>query len=198
MTRAGLTINLHNFSSRDSKHLTTSLKQNSIGESHEGVQPNYFLLKSEPSEFSILDLEKKVTEEWDGVRNFEARNIMRTMKIGDRCLFYHSNCKKPLGPGIVGTAKILREAIPDKTAIDPTHKNHDPKSTSIDNCRWDSVLVEFESKFPFVILLKDLKAEAKQYPHGVIASMDLLHRNRLSISRVSPEQWDSILSRIDL
>ena len=88
----------------------------------------FYLLKSEPAEFSIQDLEKNVVQEWDGVRNFQARNNMRTMRIGDRAFFYHSNCRNA---GIVGTVLVTREAQPDATAYkDPNHAGYDPKSTA--------------------------------------------------------------------
>lgn len=149
-------------------------------------QTNYFLLKSEPDEFSIQHLErnKGCIEEWSGVRNFEARNILRSMKVGDRAFFYHSSCKET---GVVGTVTISREAQPDATAYqNPKHSGFDPKS-SPDNCRWDSVQVRLESVYPVTVLLKELKAQAKM--NGVLADMTLLRKNRLSVSRVTPEEW---------
>jgi predicted RNA-binding protein with PUA-like domain len=147
---------------------------------------NYFLLKSEPHEFSIQHLErnKGCVEEWSGVRNFEARNILRSMKVGDRAFFYHSSCKET---GVVGTVTISRGAQPDVTAYqNPKHSGFDPKS-SPDNCRWDSVQVRLESVYPAMVLLKELKAQAKM--NDVLAEMTLLRKSRLSVSRVTPEEW---------
>jgi predicted RNA-binding protein with PUA-like domain len=154
--------------------------------SEKDVQTNYFLLKSEPHEFSIQHLErnKGCIEEWSGVRNFEARNILRSMKVGDRAFFYHSSCKET---GVVGTVTISREAQPDVTAYqDPKHSGFDPKSNR-DKCRWDSVQVRLDSVYPVTVLLKELKAQAKI--NGVLADMTLLRKSRLSVSRVTPEEW---------
>lgn len=150
---------------------------------------NYFLLKSEPHEFSIQDLErnKGCIEEWTGVRNFEARNILRSMKVGDRAFFYHSSCK---ATGVVGTVSISRAAQPDVTAYqDPEHDGYDPKSSE-ENCRWDAVQVRLESVYPVTVLLKELKAQAKV--NDVIAGMTLLRKSRLSVSRVALEEWVAV------
>jgi predicted RNA-binding protein with PUA-like domain len=155
--------------------------------SREQSQTNYFLLKSEPHEFSIQDLAKVSIEEWDGVRNFEARNIMRSMKVGDRAFFYHSSCKET---GVVGTVTISREAQPDVTAYeDPKHPGFDIKSSK-ERCRWDSVQVRLETIYPVTVLLKELKAQAKN--NDLIAGMTLLRRSRLSVSKVSPEEWQEV------
>ena len=151
------------------------------------VAPNYFLLKSEPHEFSIQQLQQQGrAEEWDGVRNYAARNVLRTMQVGDMCWFYHSSCA---APAIVGTCRVVRGAQPDKTALDPAHANYDPKSTP-QNCRWDSVLVEFDSIYETPITLKELRAQAKT--NDVIAGMMLLHRSRLSVMPVTMEEWTMV------
>ena len=150
---------------------------------------NYYLLKSEPDEFSIQDLErnKGCIEEWTGVRNYEARNIMRRMKVGDRAFFYHSSCK---ATGVVGTLTISRMAQPDVTAYqDPEHDGYDPKSSE-DSCRWDAVQVRLEAVYPVTVLLKELKAQAKCNP--VIAGMTLLRKSRLSVSEVTREEWVAV------
>ena len=106
----------------------------------------HWLFKSEPSDFSLQDLKDapEQTECWDGVRNYQARNLMRDeMKLGDRALFYHSN----LNPSVVGTVTVVRESYPDHTSWDPDCKHFDPKSTP-DNPRWFMVDVKFESEFP--------------------------------------------------
>ena len=149
---------------------------------------NYWLMKSEPSEFGIDDLfnRPEQTEHWDGVRNYQARNMMRDdMKQGDRVFFYHSNCETP---GIVGIMEVAREGYPDYLAFDPNDKHYDPKSDP-DNPRWFMVDVKFVKKLSRTITLKELK----QCPQ--LEALALLRRgNRLSIMPVSPQQWDFILS----
>lgn len=148
---------------------------------------NYWLMKSEPSEFSIDDLKaaKNRTEHWDGVRNYQARNMMRDeMKRGDQVFFYHSNCAEP---GIVGIAKVAREGYPDHTAFDADDPHFDPKSDP-DNPRWFMVDVKFQRKLKRTITLQELK------DHASLCDMPLLRRgNRLSIMPVTHAQWDYIL-----
>jgi predicted RNA-binding protein with PUA-like domain len=147
----------------------------------------YWLMKSEPGEFSIDDLERRPgqSEHWDGVRNYQARNMMRDdMKLGDRVFFYHSNCEEP---GIVGLATISREAYPDPTAFDPGHKHYDCKSRP-ENPAWLMVDVKFERKLLRTIAL----AELKRYPE--LAELPLVRRgNRLSVMPVSEDHWRFIL-----
>lgn len=161
---------------------------------NENAEPTtrYYLLKSEPSEFSIYDLEKAGDEEWDGVRNFQARNIMRTMKVGDRTFFYHSSCKEV---GIVGTAVITREAQPDITAYqDPNHKGYDPKSTK-DNCRWDAVQVRVDRIYPVILTLKELKAQAQH--DDKLQKMTLFQNSRLSVHQLSAEEWTAVEALVE-
>lgn len=113
---------------------------------------------------------------------------MRQMKIGDQCWFYHSSCKTP---AIVGLCRIAREAQPDQTALDPQHENYDAKSTTIENCRWDSVLVEFDSIYETPITLKELREQAKQ-GNQVIAGMMLLRQSRLSVMPVTTQEWNAV------
>ncbi len=148
---------------------------------------NYWLFKSEPDAFSIDDLKamKGKKDHWDGIRNYQARNLMRDdMKKGDLGFFYHSSCKVP---GIVGIVEIVREAYPDHTAHDPEAKYYDPKS-SPDNPRWVMVDVKFKRKFDEVLSLSALReVEA-------LSDMVLLRKgSRLSIQPVSEEQWHTIL-----
>lgn len=89
--------------------------------------PAYWLMKSEPDELSILDLKRLGTARWDGVRNYQARNFMRSMNPGDLFFFYHSSCPQP---GIAGIARIEGEAYPDPTALDPASPYHDPKASA--------------------------------------------------------------------
>lgn len=149
----------------------------------------YWLMKSEPDVFGIDDLKAapNKTEHWDGVRNYQARNMMRDdMKKGDQVLFYHSNCKEP---GIVGIAKIVREGYPDHTAIDPESKYYDPKSDP-DNPRWFMVDVKFSRKLKRNITLQELKEVA------ALKDMPLVRKgNRLSIMPVTERQWNTILAR---
>jgi len=149
---------------------------------------NYWLMKSEPDVFGIDDLRKrpKQTEHWDGVRNYQARNMMRDqMRVGDKVFFYHSNCAEP---GITGIARIARAGYPDHTACDPESKYYDPKSTA-ENPRWYMVDVKFERRFKRTITLNELK------DHPQLADMALLRRgNRLSVMPVTEEQWDYILT----
>ena len=148
---------------------------------------NYWLMKSEPEAFSIDDLRERPqqTEHWDGVRNYQARNMMRDdMKIGDRVFFYHSNCDEP---GIVGIAEVIKESYPDFTAFDPDDKHFDPKSNP-DKPTWFMVDVKFVKKLSRTISLRELKLKTE------LADLALLRRgNRLSIMPVTAQQWDFIL-----
>lgn len=148
----------------------------------------YWLMKTEPEMFGIDDLaaRKNQTEAWDGVRNYQARNMMRDeMKVGDQVFFYHSNCEPP---GIVGIAKIVSKAYPDPTAFDPEAEHYDPKSDPAQP-RWFMVDVQFVRKLARNISLHELKT------HGALDGMRLLQRgNRLSIMPVSAAEWDFILS----
>ncbi|TNF36269.1 MAG: EVE domain-containing protein [Gammaproteobacteria bacterium] len=149
---------------------------------------NYWLMKSEPDVFGIDDLKSRPnkTEPWDGIRNYQARNMIRDdMKKGDLAFFYHSNAKEI---GIVGIMKIAREAYPDHTQFDPTSKYYDAKSNP-DNPRWFMVDVKFVRKFKRVIALDELKQHA-----DVLGDMALLRKgNRLSINPVTEAQWHYIL-----
>jgi predicted RNA-binding protein with PUA-like domain len=113
----------------------------------------YWLMKSEPSCYSIDDLKRDGVGMWDDVRNYQARNFMRAMKQGDLMLFYHSSCDDI---GVVGIGRIGRTAYPDPTQFDVTSYKHDPRSTK-DNPRWDVVDVRFVKKFKNPILLAELK-----------------------------------------
>lgn len=148
----------------------------------------YWLMKSEPSEFGIDDLEAQPdrSEHWDGVRNYQARNMMRDdMQVGDGVLFYHSNCDTP---GIVGLAQISREAYPDFTAFDPEHVHYDPKSKP-DNPTWLMVDVRFVRKLRRTISLAELRDQP------ALEGLPLIRRaNRLSVMPVTEAQWQFILS----
>ena len=147
---------------------------------------NYWLFKSEPDAFSIDDLiaMKRKTDHWDGIRNYQARNLMRDqMKKGDLGFFYHSSCKVP---GIAGTVEIVKEAYPDHTALDKNAKYFDPKSTE-ENPRWVMVNVKFKQKFSEVLSLTQLRAVKS------LSDMMLLRKgSRLSIQPVSKKEWNII------
>lgn len=148
---------------------------------------NYWLFKSEPDVFGIDHLMKvpKRTEHWDGVRNYQARNMMRDeMRKGDLAFFYHSNCAEP---GIVGIVEIVRGGYPDFTAFDPDTKYFDPKSDP-DNPRWYMVDVKFKRRLKRTVTLTELKE------HPELEGMPLVRKgNRLSVMPVAPEHWEFIL-----
>jgi predicted RNA-binding protein with PUA-like domain len=147
----------------------------------------YWLMKSEPSCYSIHDLaaESDQTTHWDGVRNYQARNLMRDeMKIGDGVLFYHSNAKPP---AVAGTAKVCCEAYPDFSAWDKNDKHYDAKS-SPENPTWQMVDIELDSVFDEAVGLPELR-EVKS-----LAKMMLLQRgSRLSVQPVAKAEFDTIV-----
>ncbi len=149
----------------------------------------YWLMKSEPNDFSIDDLARVKVEPWDGIRNYQARNFMRDqMAVGDLAFFYHSSCA---APAIVGTMKIASAAYPDRTAFMPQDKHFDPKSDPKAPV-WMLVEVEFISKLRAPITLHHLR----QTP--ALAAMRLLQRgNRLSILPVEAAHWDLINAMIE-
>lgn len=148
----------------------------------------YWLMKSEPDEFSINDLFNRPnqTEPWDGVRNYQARNMLRDeMQLGDLVFFYQSNCATP---GIVGIMEVVRTGYPDDTAFDRDDKHYDPRSLP-DTPTWYRVDVKFVKEFIRTITLKELKE------HPDLKDLTLVRRgNRLSVMPISPEQWKIILS----
>ena len=148
---------------------------------------HYWLLKSEPAGYSIDDLakHKKQTDNWEGVRNFQARNMLRDdMHAGDHAFFYHSSCAEP---GIVGMVNIVKAGYPDPTQFDPGSKYYDPKSTD-EKPIWYTVDVKLIKKFKTIISL----AAIKQDPQ--LATMQLVKRgNRLSVMPVSTIEWQRIL-----
>ncbi len=146
----------------------------------------YWLMKSEPDVFGIDDLQKVRREPWDGIRNYQVRNMMRDdMRTGDLAFFYHSNCKEP---GIVGLMRIASAARPDPTQFDPESRYCDPKSNP-DEPRWLLVDVAYKRKLKRNISLTELKA-CKE-----LADFALVRRgNRLSVMPVSEADWEFILS----
>ena len=148
----------------------------------------YWLMKSEPDEFSIEDLKNRPrqTEGWDGVRNYQARNFMRDdMREGDLAFFYHSNTKVP---GVVGIMRISREGYPDDTAFDPKDPHYDPKSDP-DKPRWYRVDVTYERELDRVIPLSEIKDHADE-----LDGLPLVRKgNRLSVMPIDKKHWDFIL-----
>ena len=144
----------------------------------------FWLLKSEPSTYSIDDLRRDGTTYWSGVRNFQARNFMRDrMQIGDGILFYHSNVP-PIG--IAGFAEVVRAGYPDHTAWDPKDRHHDPKSRP-DNPIWFMVDIRYLRHCRTVITLAQMKA------HPALQKMAVVQRGtRLSVQPVRPDEWDVI------
>lgn len=113
----------------------------------------YWLMKSEPAVYSIDDLKRDRNELWDGVRNYQARNFLKSMTVGDTAFFYHSNTKPP---GIAGLMKISEERVVDPTQFDQTSKYYDVKSTP-ENPRWHTVTVTYLETFDHYISLNELK-----------------------------------------
>jgi len=151
---------------------------------------SFWLLKTEPSTFGIDDLERarRKTSAWDGVRNFQARNMLRDrMKRGDQGFLYHSSCAEP---GIVGIVKVVKEGYPDPTAFDPRDAHYDPASRR-DEPRWFMVDVMLERRLSRVITLPELREHAR----GALRGMILLRPgNRLSVMPVEAAHWKFILS----
>lgn len=142
----------------------------------------YWLMKSEPGTYSIDDLERDGRTHWDGVRNFKARNNMRSMKVGDEVLFYHSSASPP---GVAGLARVCREAYPDPSQFDRKSKYHDSRSDPEDP-RWSMVDVEFVAKAPEVVSLQDIKTEK------ALAAMELVRYGRLSVQSVRKAEFDRV------
>lgn len=144
----------------------------------------YWLMKSEPYAYSIDDLEKDGRIHWSGVRNYEARNIMRDrMKVGDRAFFYHSNVKPP---AIVGEMEVCSKPYPDKLQFDPDSKYFDEKSSE-KNPRWQLVDVKFIQKFKNPVTRDMLKEDE------ILQEMQLFKRNRLSITEVTEEEYHRVM-----
>lgn len=146
-----------------------------------------WLMKSEPEEFSIDALARVAREPWSGVRNYQARNYMRDgMQVGDKVLFYHSNCAQP---GVAGIAEVATAAYPDPTQFDPDSAYYDPKSTPA-NPRWLLVDIRFVRRCKHVITLDMIRNAAEH-----LGDLALIRRgNRLSVMPVTPAQYHHILS----
>ena len=146
----------------------------------------YWLMKNEPEDYGIDDLKKDKTEHWDGIRNYQVRNMIRDdMSIGDIAFFYHSNCEIP---GIYGLMTINSKAYPDHTAFDKKAKYYDIKSDK-NKPAWLMVDVKYKRKLQKIITLKELKSKKE------LSEMRVVQKgNRLSITEVTKKDWEYILS----
>ena len=150
---------------------------------------NYWLIKSEPSSFSIEHLAKArdATTSWNGVRNYQARNFLRDMKAGDQAFFYHSSCEVP---AVVGIVEVAHEAYPDPSAFDPKDDHYDPDSDRA-KPRWYMVDVRLVRRLKRMITLEELRPHAR----AKLSDFELLKRgSRLSVMPVSARSWSFILS----
>ena len=145
----------------------------------------YWLFKSEPTSYSIADLERDKTSCWDGVRNYQARNTLRDdVRVGDFVFFYHSNAEPP---SVVGVMKVVRSAYPDHTAFDKKHHHFDPKSIATAPT-WFMVDVEFVERLKHPVSLDHLRTES------ALEKMVVLQRgSRLSIQPVTATEWSCVL-----
>lgn len=151
------------------------------------ARKHYWLMKSEPEDFSIDDLARVGVEPWTGVRNYQARNFMRNMRLGDGVLFYHSNTDVP---GVYGLAEVATTAYPDPSQFDPESKYHDEKSRR-EEPRWDLVDVRYVRTLKRPITLDDMRAQAEKLGE----EFALIRKgNRLSVLPVTAAQWKIILS----
>ena len=144
----------------------------------------YWLMKSEPGEYSIDDLKRDGEAPWYGVRNYQVRNFMRDgMRPGDAVLFYHSSCPEP---GVAGLAEVASDPYPDATQFDPKSVYYDPKATK-EKPRWTLVDVKFKKCFKRVVSLATLREEKR------LADLIILRPgNRLSITPVTEKEFEVI------
>jgi predicted RNA-binding protein with PUA-like domain len=147
----------------------------------------YWLGKSEPDCYSIDDLKRDKVTSWSDVRNYAARNFLRTMKKGDLLLFYHSSCAVP---SVVGIGKVVKEAYPDPTQFDTKHDGFDEKSTK-ENPRWSTIDVQFVRKFTEPLTLAEIRNDP------AFAGMELVRQgSRLSVQPVSEKHFERILALV--
>ncbi|MEB3361864.1 MAG: EVE domain-containing protein [Synechococcaceae cyanobacterium] len=144
----------------------------------------YWLMKSEPSVYGIADLEREQTTLWDGIRNYQARNYMREMQIGDRAFFYHSNTSPP---GIVGLMEVVETGLVDPTQFDPESPYFDSAATMA-KPRWDCVRLRYVCTFPQLLSLDDLRCHFQPEDLAVVRK-----GNRLSIVPVSEASSQRLL-----
>jgi predicted RNA-binding protein with PUA-like domain len=155
------------------------------GEGSMAKAKRYWLMKCEPEAYTIEDLERDRTTTWEGVRNFQARNMMRDeMKVGDGVLFYASNAEPS---GVTGVAEISREGYPDPFSFQKGHKYYDPKSAP-DNPTWTMVDIRFVERFPEIVPLATLKETP-----GLEKMVVTQKGSRLSVQPVTKEEFDIVL-----
>ncbi len=147
---------------------------------------NYWLLKSEASCYSIDDLKRDKRAWWTGVRNYQARNFMKQMKVGDLCLFYHSNGSKMAPTGVYGIARVSKLSSPDLTAQDQKDEHFDPKSTP-ENPIWECVEVTYLIHLKTPVALSDIKLDPKL--SGILVAE---RGSRLSVQPVSQKHFGYI------
>lgn len=181
---------------------TDAKRQLDFGEDAMSATRNYWVLKSEPNirmvngvdvSYSIDQLMKEPNQVtcWDGVRNMEARNNLREMKIGDLAFFYHSNCRDP---GLVGIVQVVSEAYPDPTQFEPASPYYD-KVSGAENPRWDMVDVKFVRKLRRQILLAEMRGYQKEHEvhGGPLKSLAIVRRQRLSVQPLTKSEYDFLL-----
>jgi predicted RNA-binding protein with PUA-like domain len=144
----------------------------------------YWLFKSEPESFGIDHLKKAKTTVWDGVRNYQARNYLRTAKVGDLALFYHSKVQPP---GVAGLCTITAVGVNDPTQFDPTSRYFDPKS-SAENPRWQTVKVRYAETFPTFVSIDTLRQKFSEDELMILQA-----GSRLSVTPVSAKVAERIL-----
>jgi predicted RNA-binding protein with PUA-like domain len=145
----------------------------------------FWLMKSEPDELSITGLQKLGEARWDGVRNYQARNFLRAMAVGDQFFFYHSSCPEP---GIAGVGKIIEAAYPDPTALDKKSHYFDAKASKEKN-PWSAITVAFVETFPSVLGLGFLKQQS------ALEELPLVQKgSRLSVMPVTDAQWAAVMA----
>ncbi len=152
------------------------------------TEPNYWLMKSEPEAYSLNDLKKEKETIWDGIRNYQARNLMRTMQLGDQVFFYHSNCKPP---GIVGLMEIIETNSTDPTQFNPKSKYFDPKSTR-ENPRWDCPKLKYVKSYNDILSLKEI--------NNIFDPKDLIlirKGNRLSVMPIIPKVAKELINILE-
>jgi predicted RNA-binding protein with PUA-like domain len=148
----------------------------------------YWLMKSEPDQFGIADLERVRVEPWSGVRNFMARFHMRQMQVGDEVLFHHSSVQPP---GVAGRARVVRTNVIDETQFDPASPYFDPKATR-EKPIWDCVDVEYVATFPHFVSMDRMRAEP------ALADMVVLRHGRLSVQPVTADEFARVVALGDI
>ena len=154
---------------------------------HAMSSPSFWLMKSEPDVYGIDHLKQESTTLWDGIRNYQARNFMRTMQPGDQAFFYHSNCKPP---GIVGLMEVIETQLVDPTQFDPNAKYYDPKSNP-QKPRWDCAKLKYLGRFQEMLSLERLR---ELYTEDQL--LVVKRGNRLSILPVPEATANDLLARL--